>query len=100
MPAGGAGWFTADRLRRGGGRRTADDGARLAGLDGPAIGLERAANRVGFGEILAGAGSVEGMIGWVTRLGMAVEVLSPPEVRAGVRAAAEALAAANAPRPS
>lgn len=47
-----------------------------------------------------GAGSVEGMIGWVTRLGMAVAVLSPPEVRAGVRAAAEALAAANAPRPS
>jgi predicted DNA-binding transcriptional regulator YafY len=42
-----------------------------------------------------GAGSVEGMIGWVARLGVAVEVLSPPEVRAGVQAAAEALAAAN-----
>ncbi len=59
MPAGGAGWFTADRLRRGGGRRTADRGARLAGLDGPPIGLERTANRVRFSEILAGAGSVE-----------------------------------------
>ena len=42
-----------------------------------------------------GAGSVEGMIGWVARLGVAVEVLSPPEVRAGVHAVAEALAGAN-----
>jgi predicted DNA-binding transcriptional regulator YafY len=43
-----------------------------------------------------GGGSVEGLTGWVLRLGTPVEVLDPPEVRAGVAAAARALAAANA----
>jgi predicted DNA-binding transcriptional regulator YafY len=42
-----------------------------------------------------GGGSVDGVTGWVLRLGVPVEVLGPPEVRAGVAAAGRALAALN-----